>query len=450
MSSTIAALSTPNGESAIAVIRLSGDLCPEIAEQVFGKKVKKTPRTAHFGKYKLMGGDEADDVIYTYFKAPHSYTGEDMLEISVHGNPFIVQLILKDLMRRGCAAAAAGEFTRRAFENDKFDLSQAEAVALTIGARCARSLKAARRQLSGELGKRINSMSQKLADILALCEAYIDFPEEDLPPEDKNRILKETRELCLKMENLANTSKYSALVHQGINMVIAGAPNAGKSSLLNALLGEERAIVSPYAGTTRDFIAERLSLGGYIFNVIDTAGIRDDASEIERAGIDKAMERISNADIKLLTIDSSQPPESLLSTAEFSPSDTIVAINKCDLQESKPEVFEKIFNQFKCARISCATSAGLEDLKKTIISFIDEQKISAASDDILVSARHAQALYDAVQALKSASNLIAAQAPAELPSSDLRQALDSLGEIVGKTDNEEILDRIFSKFCIGK
>ena len=252
------------------------------------------------------------------------------------------------------------------------------------------------------------------------------------------------------MENLANTSKYSALVHQGINMVIAGAPNAGKSSLLNALLGEERAIVSPYAGTTRDFIAERLSLGGYIFNVIDTAGIRDDASEIERAGIDKAMERISNADIKLLTIDSSQPPESLLSTAEFSPSDTIVAINKCDLQESKPEVFEKIFNQFKCARISCATSAGLEDLKKTIISFIDEQKISAASDDILVSARHAQALYDAVQALKSASNLIAAQAPAELPSSDLRQALDSLGEIVGKTDNEEILDRIFSKFCIGK
>ena len=167
MSSTIAALSTPNGESAIAVIRLSGDLCPEIAEQVFGKKVKKTPRTAHFGKYKLMGGDEADDVIYTYFKAPHSYTGEDMLEISVHGNPFIVQLILQDLMRRGCAAAAAGEFTRRAFENDKFDLSQAEAVALTIGARCARSLKAARRQLSGELGKRINSMSQKLADLRA-------------------------------------------------------------------------------------------------------------------------------------------------------------------------------------------------------------------------------------------------------------------------------------------
>ena len=451
MSHTIAALSTPTGESAIAVIRLSGDLCVEIAKSALSKDVSNSPRHAFFGKYKLLSQEIADDTVFTYFKAPNSYTGEDMLEISTHGNPYIIQIILQDLFSRGCVPATAGEFTRRSFENNKMDLSQAEAVALTISARCSRSLNAARRQLDGELGKRISDMSEKLADILALAEAYIDFPEEELPDSDKEKSITSMQNLSTEIKKLADTSKYTALVHQGINLVIAGAPNAGKSSLLNSLLGEERAIVSSQAGTTRDFISERICMGGYMFNLTDTAGIRDFAEEIEKAGIDKAKERLNLADLKILTIDSSIPEsinESLLE--KFSNQDTIIAINKCDLPNSSPESVEKYFEEFKSVRISCLKNDGIEELKTAIVKFVENKDIRAASDDILVSARHAQSLEEARQALLSAIEQTKNNAPAELAASDLHQALESLGEIVGKTDNEAILGRIFSKFCIGK
>ncbi|MBQ2722113.1 MAG: tRNA uridine-5-carboxymethylaminomethyl(34) synthesis GTPase MnmE [Opitutales bacterium] len=451
MNDTIAALSTPQGESAIALVRLSGADCEKIAQEIFSKK-SITPRQANFGAYKNLDDEKIDECVFTLFKGPASYTGEDMLEISCHGNPFIVQKILEDLFARGVRGAHAGEFTRRAFINDKLDLSQAEAVALVIGARSQRSLQAAQKQLSGELGKRIAEFSDRLMDMTALVEAYIDFPEDDLPDEDKQALFKSADELASDFSRLIETSKYTHLVHNGINAVIAGAPNAGKSSLLNRLVGDERAIVSSSAGTTRDFISEKIILGKYSLNIVDTAGLRTPDGEIEARGIGMAIDKLKLSDIRLLVFDSADEPPELPEEviATLSPDNTIAIINKCDLPDAKIALFKEKFKDFNPVEISCEKSQGIENLRNAIINLIETKHITASADDILVSARHASALERAKDALKSASMKIEANEASELPASDLREALNALGEIVGKTDHEQILDRIFSKFCIGK
>ena len=306
---TIVALSTPSAESAVALIRLSGNKCFGLASKCFGKDAKELKaRKACYGRYASAKGDLLDDVIFTLYKAPHSYTGEDMLEISCHGNPFIIQNIIDDLILRGARAAEGGEFTRRAFCNDKMDLSQAEAVGLLIGARSARALKAAQMQLDGELGKRIGAFSQRLLDVCALLEAYIDFPEEEIEQQSAEEIAQRLEKLSAEIKSLAKTSKYSALVHGGINIVIAGAPNAGKSSLLNALLGSDRAIVDSRAGTTRDYIREQAVFGPHRVNLTDTAGLRDASDSIESRGVEKAEEKIKKADLLFFTLDASCPP----------------------------------------------------------------------------------------------------------------------------------------------
>ena len=449
MSSTIVALSTPTGESAIAVIRLSGNACQKLALDVFGKDL--SPRKSVYAQYKALDGNVIDDVVAVLFKAPFSYTGEDSLEISTHGNPFIVQAIIEDIIARGVRPAQAGEFTRRAFENGKMDLSQAEAVALLIEARSQRSLKAAQKQLSGELGKRINAMSERLLDALALMEAYIDFPEDDLPDEDKSATLAIIDECSQKMTSLIETAKYSPLVHQGLDVVIAGAPNAGKSSLLNLLLGSERAIVSNIAGTTRDFISEKTSIGGNAINLTDTAGLRGSGDEIETLGIERAMQKIADCDICLLVVDVSD--KSLPEGLDFNiltPKNTIVVINKCDIQNSNSDEISQNFSDFTSVKISCKNNQGIAELKNNIEQLINKYHIVAQADDILVSARHAQALQQAKEFLLNAIDNMNTGAAAELTASDLRAALECLGDIVGKTDNEQVLDRIFSKFCIGK
>ncbi len=449
MSSTIVALSTPTGESAIAVIRLSGDGCRQLAFDVFGKNLDA--RKAVYAKYKTINGDILDDVVAVFFKAPFSYTGEDSLEISTHGNPYIVQTMIEDIIARGVQSAQAGEFTRRAFENGKMDLSQAEAVALLIEARSQRSLKAAQKQLSGELGKRINAMSERLLDALALMEAYIDFPEDDLPEEDKSATIAIIDECSQKMTSLIETAKYSPLVHQGLDVVIAGAPNAGKSSLLNLLLGSDRAIVSNIAGTTRDFISEKTSIAGHAINLTDTAGLRGSGDEIESLGIERAMQKIASCDICLLVIDASE--NSIPDGLDFNiltQENTIVVLNKCDIQNSNSAEIEKKFASFASVKISCKNNQGIDELKNTIEQLINTHHIVAQADDILVSARHAQALQQAKEFLHSATESMQIGAAAELTASDLRASLECLGDIVGKTDNEQVLDRIFSKFCIGK
>ena len=450
MNPTVAALSTPTGESAVALIRVTGGECARLVRDIF--KAEPTPRAALFGKYRALSGELVDEVIYAYFRAPASYTGEDMLEISCHGSPYIAQKILEDLFARGTQAAHAGEFTRRAFMNDKMDLSQAEAVALVIGARSSRSLEAAQKQLSGELGRRIADLSDRLVDAAALMEAYIDFPDEDLPEEDKGKVAAELAAVGAEIGRLIETAKYSPLVHQGINIVMAGAPNAGKSSLMNRLLGDERAIVSPSAGTTRDFITEKIVVGSYCANLTDTAGLRPPEGEIEAAGIRKAVEKISNGDIRLLVLDASAPlpdiPEEVAKT--LTGKNTVTAVNKCDLPQARPEMFFEAFAKFNPVETSCETEGGTDALKSAVETLIAKHHICAAADDILVGARHAAALERAKTALKAAAEKIAKGSPSELAASDLREALDALGEIVGKTDSEDILDRIFSKFCIGK
>ncbi len=451
MNDTIAALSTPQGESAIAMVRLSGSQCLDIAKQVFSKNNIK-PRFANFATYKNLIGETLDECVFTFFQAPASYTGEDMLEISCHGNPFIVHKILEDLFERGVRGAYAGEFTRRAFLNDKLDLSQAEAVALVIGARSGKSLEAAQKQLSGELGRRIAEYSDRLMDMSALVEAYIDFPEDDLPEEDKNAMLESAQNLAKDFTRLIETSKYTHLVHQGINAVIAGAPNAGKSSLLNRLVGGERAIVSSAAGTTRDFISEKIIVGKHSLNIVDTAGIRNPDGEIEARGIGIAIDKFKECDIRLLVLDASdnlpELPQDVLDS--LSPDNTIAIINKCDLPEANIELFREKFGKFNPVEISCEKSEGIGNLRNCIVNLIETKHITASADDILVGARHAVALERARDALSEASEKIHQNVPSELIASDLREALNQLGEIVGKTDHEEILDRIFSKFCIGK
>lgn len=455
MSSTIAALASGNSEAAIAIVRISGPNVPRVLKRALGLNLPPA-RTAVRAKYRNSGGEILDDVLATFFKAPASYTGEDCAEIYCHGSLFIVQNILQDLFANECEPAQPGDFTRRAFMNGKMDLSQAEAVALVIGARSKRALEAAQRQLDGELGRRIGLFSSRLLDACALAEAYIDFPEDDLPPEDKSKLLQTCRGLSADMRALADTSKYSALIHNGLNVVIAGAPNAGKSSLLNALTASDRAIVSPHAGTTRDFICEKIVLEDCCVNIIDTAGLRDCAEQIEGLGVEIALKKIRSADMRLLVIDASEG-ESAAAIPDgaregMSPENTLIALNKLDLMraDSESSAFQKAFPGYECVRISCRTGEGIEKLKRAIVQTIRRYHIRAAADDILVSARHAGSLLLAADALDSASQKIADGAPAELSASDLRCALDRIGEIVGRFDSNDILDKIFSNFCIGK
>lgn len=449
MSDTIAAISTPAGESAIASVRLSGPECAEIARAVFGAP-EIPARRVNYGLYRDLSGAAVDDAVFCLYMAPASYTGEDMLEIFPHGNPFILRKILEDLSRRGARLAEPGEFTRRAFLNDKMDLSQAEAVARVIGARSDAALSAARRQLGGEIGRRIGELSSRVLDMKALVEAYIDFPDEDLPAEDTARLAAEAEAVCGEMSRLADTSKCDALLHDGVKVAIAGAPNAGKSSLMNALLGRNRAIVSPCAGTTRDFIDDRIMLGEFSAVLTDTAGLRSGGGEIENEGMRRACEKVAECDLCLLVADSAAGVPDLPEGIFADGKKCILVLNKCDLPDSAPERFSQMAEGIETVKVSCATLAGIGGLKDKMRDFIRSRLSASALDDVTVGARHAEALGRAVASLGGARDKIVSSAPAELAASDLSEALSALGEIVGKTDCEDVLDRIFSKFCIGK
>ena len=449
MSDTIAALSSAHGESAIAAIRLSGPESFTIARECFSLKDVPQPRRMARASYKSQDGEILDDVMFVCFKAPASYTGEDMLEIFCHGNPYIIQTILEDLFLRGVRAASHGEFTRRAFESGKLDLSQAEAVSLMIAARSRHSLDAARRQLDGELSKRINSICDRLVTALAHIEAHIDFSDDDLPAESYAEPLALLRSAEADARKLLSTSRYGAVVRDGLNIAIIGRPNAGKSSLLNALAGRDRAIVSAQAGTTRDVIVERAVMGGYCVNLTDTAGIRESSDEIESEGIRRAIANAADADLRLLVVDSS---DAEFSDAEFAKAsldckNTIVVLNKCDL-ENKTDL--RAFKDFRQVRVSCLSEEGIGELRSAILETVDASGITPSFDDILVSARHSDLVRISADAAACAISNIEKALPSELSASEIRMALESLGEIVGRGDKEEVLDKIFSTFCIGK
>lgn len=443
---TVVALATPVGTSAIAVVRASGPDVRALTERIFG--AVPAPRVAQHADYRDRGGQLLDDVLFTFFAGPHSYTGEDTLEISCHGNPFIAQKLLEDLLARGGRAAEPGEFTRRAFLNGRMDLSQAEAVMDLIHARSERALAAANQQLRGALGRRMEELVALVLRCLAQIEAYIDFPEEDLPPENRAEVRREVGRLQAGVARLRATARYGEVLRAGVRTVIVGQPNAGKSSLLNRLVGRERALVSPEPGTTRDYLEEFLTVGPHVFRLVDTAGLNPAPTSIERRGIEKTLEQVADGDLILWVIDASEPwPELPAEVRRAERADTVLAvINKVDLVPERPSPALP----FPAVRVSALTGAGFEELTTALVARADAFRSEVGDEMVAINARHEDALRRAGLAFAAAADGLACEEPIELVASNLRDGMNCLGEIAGRVDHERVLDVLFASFCIGK
>lgn len=448
--STITAFATPLSESAIAVIRVSGPDSHKIAKEAFGSKKELKARYAVFGVYKSVSGDALDECLYIVFNDKSSYTGEDSLEIYCHGNPFIAKKILSDLITRGCRQALPGEFTRRAFLNGKMDLTQAEAVADIISARSEIALNAAQKLLAGTFGKKISDWNEKIIALLAEIESQIDFSDEEVPELDKMYFESKLSEIISELKSTENTARYASAVHEGINVVIFGPPNAGKSSLLNVLVGEERALVSEEAGTTRDFISENINIGSYRIRILDTAGIREHAaSKIEAAGIRRSIECMKKADFFIFVVDASagMPEIGDEVKALISSENTLIVLNKSDLGTAFDS--EKFLPDFEKLSISLLNPEAYEMLSEKMLSVLKTKEIVPQDDVLIVGVRHAESLSRARSYLEESVQTLGV-VPLEFTANNLRSSMNELSEILGRFDNEKILDKVFSSFCIGK
>jgi len=447
---TIAALATPAGTSALALLRLSGPAASAVGAAALGGDLP--PRHATHRDYLDLAGTVLDDVVATRAVGPHSYTGEDTLEIACHGSPYIVRRILADLLARGCRPAGPGEFTQRAFLNGRMDLSQAEAVMDLIHARSERGLASAQQVLRGALGRHLAQLVDGILGALALVEAYIDFPDEDLPPEDRQALAGKLRGALLGTGQLLATEQTGRRLREGIATVILGETNAGKSSLLNRLVGSERAIVSPEPGTTRDFIEEPIAAGPHALTVVDTAGLNAAAAGLELRGIEKTLERAAGADLLLLVLDASRPapawPAAVLS--RINNSNTVVVWNKADLREAGGPALPAPPAGLPALPVSALTGAGLAQLRDELRRRAEGLQETFGDERIAINVRHAHYLREARMCLEAALAKVESHGPAELLASDLRGALSALGEISGKVDNERMLDQLFASFCIGK
>ncbi len=441
---TIAAIATPPGQGALAVLRLSGPRAFAIADEVF-RGPAAPPRLQIFGRIVAADGSVIDEVLLTRFPGPKSFTGEDTVEITGHGGRLVSRAILDRLLQAGARAAQGGEFTQRAFLNGKLDLTQAEAIMDVISAQTDLALRCAQRQLEGRLGERVEEQRHALISVLAHVEAYIDFPEEDIDPETGEHLHSRIRSVIESLDGLRSTARQGRILREGVATVICGPPNAGKSSLLNVLLGFERAIVSETAGTTRDTIEEVINLQGIPLRLIDTAGLRETGDRIELEGMARTSKSVQAAELVLEVCDGSLPPAPVPLTVPEGALHFRV-LNKADLgiDPGWDQAGEKL-------AVSCRTGEGIEELKAAMAAALTrDQAGSAEAWSVTVNARHLQALNAAREHLIEALGQLEAGSPPELPAADLRSALHQLGEIVGKTDIEEILDVVFSRFCIGK
>lgn len=447
---TIAALATGPG-GAIALIRLSGPQAVAIAQSVFSKPLADAKGyTVHFGT--VSDGDcVLDEVLVTLFRAPKSYTGEDMVEISCHGSSYITSELLALLIRKGATPAMAGEFTQRAFLNGKLDLSQAEAVADLIASESGAAHRIALNQMRGGYAAELAVLRDKLLHITSLLELELDFSEEDVEFADRaelHRLLNEIKNRC---QSLAGSFRTGNVLKNGVPVAIVGAPNAGKSTLLNRLLGEERAIVSDIAGTTRDFIEESLTLEGIRFRFIDTAGLRHTEDTIEALGIERTKERIQRSMLVLLLIPEPLSPdeieERIRSLQLSEEQQLIVLLNKSDLWNTT-SLTEKFESTYPVLSIAARSGEGLESLKSFLIKSVGAD---IPEESLVVSnIRHYEALLHASEALERAIAALTNGLPADLISEDVRQVLYQLGTITGEITTEDILRNIFGKFCIGK
>jgi len=441
---TIAAISTPPGEGAIALVRISGPAAVSIAEKIFRGKKRPSRFASHiqyFGDIVTESGGLIDEVMMSIHRAPASYTGEDIVEISCHGGTLVTAKVLEACLHAGARGARPGEFTERAFLNGKMDLTQAEAVIDLIRARTDLALRSATEQLEGKLGEQIKGIRDSLVDLLAHVEASIDFSEEGIAPDEGNSLRVRLDSVREQIAALLATADHGRILRDGVRVVIYGATNAGKSSLLNRLLGYERVIVSDAPGTTRDTIEETVNLCGVPVRLLDTAGLRTSTSDIEREGIARTERSLQKADLRLHIIDrNAAPPAHFEQNAN---GNELLVLNKSDLPEH-PE-----WKNTNALRVSCLTGDGLGALENEILSRISKQNLRP-ENALAINMRHRDCLRRALEACDRARKTLDKTFSPEYLSVDLNEALEAVGEVIGTVGVEQILDSVFGQFCIGK
>jgi tRNA modification GTPase len=456
---TIVAIATPPGRGGIGVVRLAGPEAKSFVLPMLRLKHDLEPGRAVFGELIDSCGAGAparenesiriDEVVVTYFAKPHSYTTDDIVEISAHGSPVVLRHILEMAMARGARLAEPGEFTMRAFLNGRIDLTQAEAVRDLIDSQTLFQAKVAAQQLEGALSHRLQPIKQKLVELIAVLEAGIDFAEDDVSVLPGDQILQRISAIRAPLEELARSFGYGKVVHEGLTLAIVGRPNVGKSSLFNRLVERERAIVTATPGTTRDLVSETVAIGGIPVKLVDTAGIRKALDEAESIGIRKSMEALADADLVLVVLDSSQPAISedneLLHHVDGRPA--IVVENKWDISSSQ---FSAPSSQLACVRTSAITGHGIPELRDEILRHVGGSSGVQSEAGFLTNIRHRNLVRDAIAALDAAQGAVSNRVPHEMLLLDLYNALRALDEITGATTTDDILNLIFSTFCIGK
>ena len=444
---TIVALSTPPGSGALGILRLSGDQALTLVQPFFPGIKSWTPRHAHFARF-VLEGDVLDEVVAITFPGPNSYTGEDVVELSFHGSPFILESALNALLAQGAQLAKAGEFTQRAFFNGKLDLSQAEAVGDLIASESASAHRLAFRQMKGSISKRLQALRQQLIDFAALIELELDFVEEDVEFAQRPALLNLLSDLEGEIQKMLHTFKLGRAIQDGIPLVLAGAPNAGKSTLLNRMLDEDRAIVTDIPGTTRDTIEGKFKLGDHVFRLIDTAGLHESTDTVERLGIQKSWEKIKEAQFILHLIDPQTTEvteaQSMLESLRSNAPDAqiLTVLTKSDQWTTD---YGKRWPDALCM----GEGSSMEPLEARLNHGMVEAGCN--SEDVLIAnARHAEALQAALDALLKAHAGLDGATSGELVAYDLREALQHLGSITGEIVADDLLSSVFSRFCIGK
>ena len=455
MSNTIAAISTAPGIGGIGIIRMSGENCFDILEKIFKQKNSQNIEDIKGYSIKygtIVDGEEIiDEVLVSYFKAPKSYTAENMCEINSHGGVVIMNKILDLCIRNGAELAEPGEFTKRAFLNGRMDLSQAEAVIDIINAKTDKEAKISLEQLEGNLSEKITNIRKIIISVMADIEATIDYPEYDLEEVTNAKILKILDEVDIILDSLEKSFYNGKILREGISTAIIGRPNAGKSSLLNIILNEERAIVTDIEGTTRDTIEEYISIDGVPLKIIDTAGIRNASDEVERIGVQKAIEIAKKSDVVIAIFDVSRElnkeDEEILSLLEDK--NSIILLNKIDLDRKVS--LEKIKSVNKpIVEISTKTREGLEELYSEISKLFKLKEVANGGETIVSNVRHKNIILNSRRNLEKARETIRMNMPIDMISTHLKEILEELGKITGETVTEDVIAEIFSKFCLGK
>lgn len=458
---TIAAIATPLGEGGIGIVRLSGRDSLQIAERIFLSSRNrflrdlKSYRVSHGYINDPVTGKKIDEVLVSVMRSPHSYTKEDVVEINCHGGMITLRKVLEIVLKQGARLADPGEFTKRAFMSGRIDLSQAEAVIDLIRSRTDESRRIAIEQLQGGLSEKITALRDRLVDICANVEACIDFPEDEIETAAKLELLESMKEIGKQLRMLLKTYDEGRFFREGLSTAIVGRPNVGKSSLLNALLGRERAIVTEMPGTTRDVIEESLNINGLPLRIMDTAGIRDVKDIAEKEGVKRSLRSMENADLVIAMFDQSEPlgREDFEVIEKIRDKNAIAVMNKCDLRSGFDESIlssQLARNASHVLRISASRGDGLEELKDAIFNSCLRDWKEEREGVVVTNIRHKTSIGNALTSLEKAGYVLTENQPVEILALELRDSMDRLGEIVGIVTTEDILNKIFSDFCIGK